>query len=174
MNDKLKQLKQSVLCVSSHSPGADSSHLRPLSADVAMLTSVPLEKAPSRHEILQPGSVTPAPSLFLLPYESPLSLGYRCSSNIPPSSSLKRCSSPEALPPLSTAALNAPTPVILAPDSRSFVDNGARPSLAVGVLSVSAYMSRAAHPIFAIFTTFHYVRDDQSCGVAEWGTFVRG
>lgn len=61
---------------------------------------------------------------------------YRCFCIIPPSSSLKRCSPPEALPLLSTAALNAPTPVILAPDSRSFVDDRSRRSLAVGALSV--------------------------------------
>lgn len=61
---------------------------------------------------------------------------YRCFSASPPSSSLKRCSPPEALPLRSTVALNAPTPVILAPDSRSIVDKSARRSLAVRVLSV--------------------------------------
>lgn len=52
---------------------------------------------------------------------------------------------PEALPLLSTAALNAPQPVILAPDSRSFVDNGARLSLVVGALLLSLCV-QAAHP----------------------------
>lgn len=60
---------------------------------------------------------------------------HRCFCIIAPSSSLKRCSPPEALPLPSTAALSAPAPVILAPDSRSFVDYRACLSLAVSVLS---------------------------------------
>ena len=100
---------------------------------------------------------------------------YRCFSVIPPSSSLKRCSPPEALPLLSTAALNAPTPVMLAPDSRSFVDNGAGRSLAVGVQSVKPLcVQGCCSPSFAIFYIYHYARADVSGKVAERGTFIRG
>ena len=172
LNVELKKLQRSGLSVSSHSAGADSSHLRPLSAGVAMLTSVPLEGAPSRRWILHPAGVTPAAPLFLLSFVCP----YRCFSVIPPSSSLKRCSPPEALPLLSTAALNAPTPVMLAPDSRSFVDNGAGRSLAVGVHSVEPLcVQGCCSPSFAIFYIYHYARADVSGKVAERrGTFIRG
>lgn len=73
---------------------------------------------------------------------------YRCFSTIPPSSSLKRFSPSEALPLHSTAALSALTPVILAPDSRSFVDKEALRSLAAAVLSVD--------PVVRLLTQFSY------------------
>lgn len=49
LNNQLKKLKKSVLCVYNHSSGPESSHLHPLAVDVAIFTSVPLEKAPSGH-----------------------------------------------------------------------------------------------------------------------------
>lgn len=115
-------------------------------SDVAMLTSVPLEKSPI--QTLNPSPRRCDASSFTFPlFFKSLLCPYRCFCIIPPSSSLKRCSPPEALPLRSTAALSAPTPVILAPDTRSFVDNGACRSLVCSV-----FMSRADHPIL-LFST---------------------
>lgn len=77
---------------------------------------------------------------------------------------MKRCSAQEALPPRSTAALSAPAPVILAPDSRSFVDYRACLSLAVGLPSTSFSCRGRSPNIILVYlpTVCHCARADLS------------
>lgn len=89
---------------------------------------------------------------------------HRCFCIVAPSSSLKRCSAQEALPLRSTAALSAPAPVILAPDSRSFVDYRACLSLAVGLPSTSFSCRGRSPNIILVYlpTVCHCARADLS------------
>lgn len=131
LNVKLKKRQKSAACLQSFSRS-----LPPSFRGCGHSYLSALGKSPIQTKISPPPYHCDACSFTFPLFLKSLVCPYRCFSASPPSSSLKRCSPPEALPLRSTVALNAPTPVILAPDSRSIVDKSARRSLAVRVLSV--------------------------------------